>query len=207
MAKKGDNTYFQMMRETAACAQTASSKLKAILENFDPAQLNESMREMHEIEHHGDGLKHQLVAKLVKEFITPIEREDIMALIDQIDDVIDAVEDVVLKIYMYNIRAVLPEAIQFADIVCRCTEKLVTVFEEFADFKKSKKIHECIVEINRLEEDGDRLYVSAIRSLYEGNVEAVKAAAWTEVFTCLEKCCDACEHTADLVENVIMKNT
>lgn len=207
MARKGDHDYFAMMKETATCGDTAATMLKNVLQNYNPTTLDVSMREMHGIEHHGDDLKHQMVGKLVKEFITPIEREDIMALIDQIDDVIDTVEDVVLKMYMYNIQSIRPEAIQFADIVCKCTHELVEMFAEFADFKKSRKIHDSIVEINRLEEDGDSLYITAIRTLYEGEVDAVSAMAWTEIFTCLEKCCDTCEHTADLVANVIMKNT
>lgn len=207
MARNTGNDYFKMMAETAVCAKGAADKLKDILENFTPATLDGSMREMHDIEHHGDDLKHQLVAKLVREFITPIEREDIMALVDQTDDVIDSIEDVVLKMYMYNIREVLPEAVRFAEIVCACAGELVVVFEEFADFKKSKKIQASIIEINRLEEDGDTLYVNAVRKLYEGDVDPVRATAWTEVFTCLEKCCDMCEHAADLVSNVIMKNT
>lgn len=207
MARKSGNDYFAMMRETASCAHTASTRLQEILENYEQDSLDESMVEMHAIEHHGDDLKHKMVEKLVKEFITPIEREDIMALIDQIDDVIDAVEDVVLKLYMFNIKTIRPEAIAFAEIVCRCAGALVTVFDEFADFKKSKAIHQSIVEINRLEEEGDALYIRAIRTLYEGQTNALEATAWTEIFTCLEKCCDTCEHTADLVENVIMKNT
>lgn len=207
MARKSGNDYFAMMQEMAACAGVAADKLKDILENYDQADLSTLMTEMHAIEHQGDDMKHQVVEKLVKEFITPIEREDIMAIIDQIDDVTDAVEDVVLKLYMYNIKTIRPQAVEFAGIICECCHELVNVFASFADFKKSKKIHTAIIEINRLEEVGDSLYIRAVRELYEGNVNAIEAAAWTEVYSRLEGCCDTCEHTADLVENVILKNT
>lgn len=207
MARKGDNDYFGMMKETAACGHDAALRLKGILEAYTPDTLGESLTEMHAIEHHGDEMKHALVAKLVREFITPIEREDIMQIIDQIDDVIDAVEDILLNIYMYNIKAIRPEAIEFAEIICQCTAELVNAFGEFADFKKSKRIQASIIEINRLEELGDSLYIRAVRALYDGKTDAIEATTWTEVYGCFEKCCDTCEHTADLIGNVIMKNT
>ncbi len=79
--------------------------------------------------------------------------------------------------------------------------------EDFQNFRKSSTIHDNIVEINRLEEDGDRLYTEAVRSLYVNCTDPVETVAWTELFDRLESCCDACEHVANVVESVIMKNT
>lgn len=207
MARKEEHNYFLMMKEMVDYACKAAEKLEDTLQHFDISSLDERMTEMHAIEHDGDGLKHVLVGRLVKEFITPIEREDIMDITDQIDDVIDAVEDVLLKIYMFNIQDIRPEAIEFTGIIRQCCEELRKVFEAFSDFKKSKTIHASIIEINCLEELGDALYIRAIRALYDGKTDPISTATWTEVYGCLEKCCDTCEHTADLVEHVIMKNS
>lgn len=207
MAKKDNHDYFVLMQEMVECTCQAAEKLHEILNAFDPSKLDASLVEMHKIEHRGDDLKHALAEKLVKEFITPLEREDIMAITSQIDDVTDAVEDVLLKIYMYNARTIRPQAIEFANIITQCCKELYTVFCAFADFKKSKTILPSIIEINRLEEEGDTLYINAVHELYSTDTDPITAIAWTEVYTRLEKCCDTCENTADLVEHVIMKNT
>lgn len=207
MARNSGTNYFEMMEEMVRCACDAAEKLEHILKNFDLSLLEQHMEEIHAIEHKGDELKHALVEKLAKEFITPIEREDIMAISDQVDDVIDCVEDVLLKIYMFNIKEIRPMAITFAGIIRQCCAELDSVFHAFADFKKSKTIHVSIIEINRLEELGDSLYVQAVRELYDGKTDPLSAFTWTDVYNGLERCCDTCEHSADLVENVILKNS
>jgi len=206
MAKKGHN-YFEMMADMVSCSCRAADMLSALLGDFNIDDLDASMAKLHAVEHEGDELKHQLVGHLVKEFITPIEREDIMAITAQIDDVTDTIEDVLLKIYMYNVREIDPNAVAFLDLIKQCCAQLLVVFHEFSNYKKSKTIHAAVVELNRLEESGDSLYISAVRQLYLSDADAKTVAAWTEIYNCLEKVCDTCEHTVDLVEHVIMKNT
>ena len=208
MAKTKGNDYFAMMEEMVGFSCRAAEMLGTILGNFNRAEIDENMKRIHEIEHAGDGKKHQLVALLVKEFITPIEREDILAITSQIDDITDAVEDVLIKIYMYNLSKIPADVIAFIEIAKQCCEMLLDVFKEFGNFKKSKTIHDAIVRINKQEEAGDALYIKAVHRLYnDSEMDAKETAAWTEIYNCLEKVCDTCEHTADLVEHVIMKNT
>lgn len=207
MAKSERHDYFDMMKEMAACSLKAAEMLADTLRNFQVETLKADMKQLHEVEHEGDMLKHALVKKLVKEFITPIDREDIMSIASQIDDVTDAVEDILLKIYMFDIQEIPPAAIQFAEIIRDSCHHLLLVFAHFSDFKRSKDIHSAIVEINRQEELGDDLYLNAVHELYAAATSPIYVTAWTEVYACLEKCCDTCENTADLVEQVIMKNT
>ncbi len=165
------------------------------------------MKNLHAIENRADEMKHALVEKLVREFITPIEREDIMNITDRIDDVTDAVEDVLIKIYMFNIQSIHDDAIAFAGIIKTCCNKLLNVFQEFENFKKPKELHQMIVELNRLEEQGDALYINAVRKLYLSNANPREVGAWAEIYNGMETVCDTCEHVADLVEHVVMKNT
>ena len=81
------------------------------------------------------------------------------------------------------------------------------MMEEFADFKKSKEIYQRIVDINALEEEGDRLFIQSMRRLHTDVADPIEIIAWREIFVYLEKCCDACEHVADAVESVMMKNS
>ena len=207
MFKSKGNDYFAMLEEMASCSYRAAEQLELVLQNFNLDELDENMKKLHAIEHEGDILRHNAVAKLAKEFITPIEREDIMDITDHIDDVTDSVEDVLLKLYMFNVKSIYPDAIEFAAIIKKCCKELQRTFENFSDFKKSKTIYEAIIELNVLEEDGDELYIAAVRRLYTSDAGAKEVAIWTEIFNCMEKVCDTCEHAANLVEHVIMKNT
>ena len=108
---------------------------------------------------------------------------------------------------MYNIQTIRPEALDFVDVIVQCCNALKKTMEDFQNFRKSTTIHDSIVEINRLEEVGDRLYTEAVRSLYLNCQNPIETVSWTEIFDRLESCCDACEHVANVVESVVMKNT
>ncbi len=162
---------------------------------------------MHNIEHTADIAKHDLLARLVKEFLPPIEREDIISLSQKIDDVTDAIEDVLLCIDMFNVQTIRPEILKFTDTIVDCCKSMDTALVEFQSFKKSKKLHAEIVEINRLEEEGDALYVNGVRNLYKTVKDPVELMVWTEVYRRLEKCCDACEDVANDIESIVMKNS
>jgi len=165
------------------------------------------MEEMHKIEHRGDEARHIMIKKLAREFITPIEREDIMALADSIDNVTDSIEDVLMHMYMRNIRNVREYAKKMSDLIVKCCNKLKEALNEFHNFRKSKILHELIVEVNHLEEVGDRYFTEAIRELYVTCNDFKEVFAWDRTFDFLEKCCDDCEEVANVIENVIMKNS
>lgn len=207
MAKEKGSNYFSMLEAMAECSCRAAKELERILLDFNLDLLDRDMEKLHAIEHEGDEQRHELVNRLVKEFITPIEREDIMAITDQIDDVTDSVEDVLLRIYMFNIQSIQEDARTFTGIITKCCEELLHVFREFGSFKKSKTLRESIIELNRLEEQGDALYISTVRKLHTTRSDAREIAAWTEIYYRMETVCDTCEHAANLVEHVIMKNS
>ena len=135
------------------------------------------------------------------------EHLDIILLSQSIDEVTDKIEDVLIRIYINNVQQIRPEALAFIKVIIRCCEALKEVMEEFADFRKSKTLHGLIIEINALEEEGDRLFIESMRRLHAEVTDPIEIIAWREIYVYLEKCCDACEHVADVVESVIMKNT
>lgn len=207
MARKQQNNYFKMFVQMVEYSCSASRNLSKTLINYEAKKLPETMEYLHNIEHSADDKKHEMMVKLADEFITPIEREDIMSLAQTIDDVTDSIEDVLMRLYMFNILEIRPEALDFADVIIKCCECLKKTMEEFQNFHKSSTIHQFIVEVNHLEEEGDRIYKEAMRNLYVNSQDPVEIIAWSETFDRLEKCCDACEHVTDIVESVIMKNT
>lgn len=207
MLRKKDWNYFDSFVELAGYSCKAASLLSEIMRNYDADQLTAKMKEMHAIEHAGDEARHKMIRRLAKEFITPIEREDIMALADYIDTVTDTIEDVLMRMYMYNISEITPYALKMADIVVKCCNSLSQALDEFHNFRKSKKLYDFIIEVNRLEEEGDALFTEATRDLYLNCQEYKELAAWDTTYHYLEKCSDACEDVANVIENVIMKNS
>lgn len=207
MGRKKDHDYFSMLSGGVSYACDAAGMLYEDLRHFDPDRLQEHIDELHKVEHAADLAKHDMLEKLLKEFITSIDREDILELADVIDDVTDGLEDVLLRMYMYNITSLREEALQFVDIIIKCCAEMKVMMEEFPNFRKSRTIRDSIIEINRLEEEGDRLFSQAMRTLYTDPPAPADLMAWTLLYDQLEHCCDLCEDVADVVERVILTNS
>ena len=207
MARKTDNFYFNNFIESAELSCEAAEMLKTVLMDFNLKKLPEQRIELHEIEHKGDNTRHELIRKLVSAFITPIERDDLTKLSQNIDDVTDAIEDILIRIYMTNITTIRPDSIDFADLVIHCCCTMKEMLREFANFKKSKKLKELIIELNRLEEVGDEKYLNCMRNLHTSCNDPIEIIAWREIYDIFERCCDTCENVADIVEGITIGNS
>ena len=166
MARKKETDYFEAFVGGVNSACAAADMLCTVFDHYEPEALPGHIEAMHKIEHSADIAKHGTMEQLVREFLPPIDREDIMELSGTIDDVTDSIEDVLLRLYMFNIRTLRPEAQAFAQVIADCCAALKTMMEEFPNFRRSKTIHTQIVEINGLEEQGDKLYTDAMHTLY-----------------------------------------
>ena len=206
MSKK-DAFYYRNFIESAEVSCEAAAALREILCNFSVETLPEKRVELHEIEHKGDNKRHEMTRVLVRAFITPIEREDILKLSQLIDDVTDCIEDILIRIYINNVTSIRPDSIEFADIVIRLCQSMKDMIDEFPNFKKSKKLGELIIEINRLEELGDDLYVGCMRNLHTSSTDPFEIIAWREIYEFFEKCCDTCENVANIIESIAIGNT
>ena len=207
MSKKQDSFYFETFIACAKYSCDAARLLKKIMENFDAQALPEQLDQMHKIEHAADDLKHSVIEKLVKAFITPIEREDILLIAQNLDDMTDQIEDVLIRLYYNRVLSIRPDALQMADILIQSCDESHEMMRAFPDFKHSKEIHRHIVRINALEEDADKLYIAGMHRLHGEKTDPLQCIAWRDIYACLEKCMDTCEHIADTVEGAIMKNT
>ncbi len=207
MAKKGDRYYFDTFIGCVECSCRAATLLLETLKNYSKEDMGKKREEIHEIEHEADKKKHELMYMLNKAFITPIEREDIISLAQNLDDITDTIEDVFLRIYICNVDSVKANALAMTELVVSACEALKTAMEEFPEFRKSTKLKEYLIKINDLEEEGDLLYIEGMRELHTGGSNPIEVIAWRDIYSYLERCMDACEHAADVVETVIMKNS
>ena len=204
--KKNKFDYFGAFGKMAEYSCMASEMLGKILADYDLGSLPDYIPKMHKFEHDADIVLHDIHEHLANEFITPIERVDIIHMAKDLDDVNDHIEDVLLHLYMYNLQDIPKEADAMAAIINKSCLSLHSALKEFSNFKKSRSIGSLIIEINRLEEDADKIYIEANHRLFSDEVVGPAVFGSSAVLTCLEKCCDACEHAADTIERIIMKN-
>ena len=204
---KGDKFYFENFAASTAHSKKAAAYLAQCLENYDPDKIQDMLVGMHEIEHSADMKKHEMGAALAKAFVTPVDREDLDMLSHQLDDVTDQIEEVLQMFYIYNIRTILPAAVEFARNLVKACDMLCALMAEFENFKKSKKIRELIVQLNDVEEECDKLYLASMRELTANPTDVLAVVSWRDIFNCMESCADACEHVSECVGSVIMKNT
>ena len=207
MANKSDQMYYDTFVACAEYACEASRMLEETLAKFDYSAMSVRMDEIHKVEHAADQKKHALMEQLLRAFITPIEREDIAMLCDNIDEVVDCLEDVLIRVYINNVSSIRPDAVAFARSLTRCYEATRQALVEFPSFRKSKKLKDLIIETNTLEAACDQQFIQAMRALHTDGSDPLEIIAWREIYIYLEKCADACEHVADTVESVVMKNS
>lgn len=207
MSKKTDDFYYDNFVESASIACEAAQMMKDVIVDFNDSTLAEKKTQLHEIEHKGDLKKHEMTSALMRAFITPIERDDILSLSQNIDDVTDSIEDIIIHMYINGITRIRQDSIEFADIIIHLCFAMKEMLNEFRNFKKSKTMESLIIEINRLEEVGDDKYMETMRRLHVEEKDPLVVIAWREIYEYFEKCCDACEDVADIVEGIAIGNT
>lgn len=206
MAKK-NNDYFALIQSQTSYAVKASDLLEEILTGFRAENVADYRSRMHEIENTADGVHHDILQKLSTEFITPIDQEDILRLVQIIDDITDALDEVILDIYMYCIEAVPPRTVELSHVVNRCVKALDEAAGELKNFKKPESLRALLVKVNDIEIEADTIYVEAIHALFGSASDGKVLMGSKAVYEALEDCCDLCEHAADVIEQIVIKNT
>ncbi len=207
MARKKDSFYFDSFVACAKLSSQAARLLAEIMRSYDPDTIGQRIDEMHAIEQAADEHKHEVLDALVTAFVTPIEREDIAALSDYLDTVVDRIEGVLLRLYFDNIRTIRPDALPLVEKIERSCDEMGTLLAELAQFKRSKTLREHVIAINSIEEEADSLYIEAMRTLHTSCDDPMEVFTWHEVYTFLEYCVDSVEHVADTVSSIVMKNS
>jgi predicted phosphate transport protein (TIGR00153 family) len=199
--------YFDALERQGEYACEEAKKLVDVLRDFDPKTLPEHLEVMHEIENAADDQNHEIFTRLAKEFITPIDREDISEMAHRLDDIVDYTEDVLQQMYMYDIQTLYEKMLPMAVLMERATTALYGALGEFRNFKKSGVLAEKVIEVNDYEEEADKLYTDSIRDLYKNHADdPLYILMWSNVFSRMERCIDACENVADMMATILLKN-
>lgn len=208
MAKKKKYDYFDAYESLSDLAVQEASVLISAMDNFtDAASLRSVMEEAHAIEHAGDQINHEIYKHVGGDFMPPFDREDVVHLAQTLDTILDEIEDVIQYLYMYDVHQIPDDAKRFASIIKKSCKAVNAAMEDFHNFKKSKNFKQLIIEVSNNEEAGDALYLEVIRNLHVNHAdEPMHVLKWTRLYSFMEDCCDACEHAADLMSTILLKN-
>jgi len=193
--------YFKAFSEIAANLEGAATLLHRLMQEFGEAKT--LAREVLEREHVGDKLVHDVVHRLNHSFITPIDREDIYELVTTMDEILDNIEAAADAMILYRVEAPTPQATRQSEIIATAARVLR---ESIDGLEKRDGLHEKVIEINRLENDGDRTHRDAVASLFEGDMKCTDIIKWKDIYEMLEAAIDECEHVANIVEGIVLKH-
>ena len=159
--------------------------------------------EIKEVEHKCDFLTHEVIQRLNRTFVTPLDREDIHTLARTLDDVMDAIDASATILRLYHIESVRPGARELAHIILDSTEQIARAMKAL---ENRKGVAECAVEINRLENEADRAHQAAVQALFQEERDAIVIMKWKEILDFLEQATDRCEDVANVLEGVVVKH-
>ncbi len=207
MARTKDFDYFGHFADVCEIALKAAELLHDFTKNFDYSTVDAKMSEIHEYEHAADTKKHEMMEKLAHEFITPIERDDIAKLAEQLDDIVDSIDDVARAYYKYNVKSVRAEAAVFTEKIVQACNALNSLITEFKSFKTTKNLRAALIAVKDCEGDGDVIHAEALRKLYSDDSSDRDVLIWTNIFEELEDTLDSAEDCAGIIESAVLNNT
>jgi uncharacterized protein len=198
-----DRAYFELFEEAGQNVMRAADLLDRLLVNFPDNR--ELAQQILDCEHEGDRITHDIIDRLNHTFVTPIDREDILALASGLDDIVDYTEEVADYLGLYHIEAPMDQAISLANVLRAACKEIGEAIPLLRGFKP--EISQHTAEVNRLENEGDRITREAVASLFDARIDPMVVIRWKDIFERLEAAIDSTEHVADILYGIVIKNS
>src|SRR5947209_19158998 len=197
-----DTQYFDLFEAAATNVVRAAELLEQMLQDWPDSQ--SLSRDILVCEQDGDRITHDIIQRLNHTFVTPIDREDIYALASALDDIVDYTEEVADYMGLYKIEAPMVQGQRLAHILLQASRQIADAMPRMRSFRD---ISHYTVEINRLENDGDRVSREAMASLFDNGIDPMVVIRWKDLFERLEAAIDATERVANILEGIVIKNS
>jgi uncharacterized protein len=199
-----EEKFFDYFEELADKIEEGSRFFLAMTENHDYSE--SKITKLKELEHEADVITHRTYEKMHTTFLTPLDREDIYALVNKMDSIMDMIEATAVRIYLYKVKKPDNEIIKQAKILDQAVVKVKFVIHALRDMKNAKMILEACVEINTLENAGDVALRTIIADLFVKEKDAIELMKWKEIFERIEEALDVCEDVSNIVEGIVLKH-
>jgi uncharacterized protein len=205
-SKNRDGIFYDAFDNHAACLVEAAKSLAAAF--ADIANAGSFAEKIRDLEHEGDKITHDTIARLHKIWITPFDASDIRSLITALDDVLDLTEAVSERVVLFGIQEAEEDAKQLSQVLVKSCEAVARAIRLLPTLKRSREILDLCVEINRLENEADRTYRHALATLYRTNgssAQVLEVLKWRDIYDNLEAATDRCEDVANILEGVVLE--
>ncbi len=196
-----EREFFDLFEEAGENAATAADLLERMLKQWPDH--GEIARDVLVCEHEGDRITHDIIQRLNQTFVTPFDREDILALASAVDDIVDLIEEVADFMGLYRIEAPMDQAQRMASVLNQATRAIADAIPRL---RTLRDLHHYTVEVNRLENEGDRILREALASLFERGIDPMLVIRWKDIFERLEDAIDATETAVNILQGIIIKN-
>jgi predicted phosphate transport protein (TIGR00153 family) len=194
--------FFDLYTQTSANAVAIAERLVELLDTF-PEGTADALRDIKELEHEGDRLTHDVIYLLNRTFVTPFDRDDMYRLATALDDVVDHIDEAADDLDAYKVKNIPDKAKEQARVIHRAAQKLHQAVQQLEGFKDSRR---QLVELRKLEDEGDRLQREAVAELFRSGQDPLSIIRWKDIHERLEEAVDACENAADVLEAILVKN-
>ena len=201
-----ENKFFMLLHQSTMNIQKTAGRLQNLLEDFDnvPAKV----QEIKDLEDFGDRIIHDITRSLHRTFVTPIDREDILALAGSLDDVVDAIDEAAQYILEYQIEVPTESARHLTRVIVQCADELERALGLLSTRgSKLKDILPMAIEINRLENEADRIASKARSELFNDDFDTKQILKWRDIYDDLEQATDRAEDAADILEGIVLKHS
>lgn len=196
--------FFDHFVESAKCFNKGAMILDEVM--LDYTQAAEKMKTIIDLEHEADAINDQIIDELNQTFITPIDREDIFALANGLDDGVDYLQTTLQRLVIYRTGQAKAGVVSMTKLLLESTEEIIRAFELLKDIKKNRElILECTHKIGKLESEGDRVYRQEIAFLFDNVKDPIELIKWKDILEYLEDTLDHCEDVSDMIRGVVMK--
>ena len=199
-----EGRFFEFFNEHADTIVEGSRELAALMASFDNLERRAYLIET--IEKKADRITHQTVALLHKTFITPLDRDAIHTLITTMDDILDLIEDVAHSIFLYDIKAVTPEAQKLTEICVQCVDKVQAAVKLLPKTENAADILALCEEIDKLESNADHVMRATMAKLFREEPNVLNIIKMKEIYELLETVTDKCEDVANILEGIVVEN-
>jgi hypothetical protein len=196
--------FFDYFEELANKIEEGSRLFLEMTENHDYSE--SKVAKLKEIEHEADIITHRTYEKMHTTFLTPIDREDIYALVNKMDSIMDVIEATAIRIHLYKVKKNDDQIIKQAKILNEAIVKVKDIIHAMRNMKNSKMILDGCVEINTLENAGDVVLRTIMANLFENEKDAIELIKWKDIFQLLEEGIDVCEDVSNIVEGIVLKH-